>query len=178
MSKRWYVVHAYSNYEKQVKAMLEERIRLHELEDSFGDILVPTEEVIENRDGKQRRSERKFFPGYVFVEMEMNDETWHMVNQTPRVLGFIGGTPEKPAPIPKHEAEAILRRIDDSSEAPRPKTLFEPGETVRIIDGPFADFDGVVEEIDYEKSKLKIAVLILGRSTAVELDFGQVEKTS
>src|SRR5699024_2024071 len=178
MSKRWYVVHAYSGFDKQVKAILEERVRLHELQDFFGDILVPTEEVIENRSGKQRRSERKFFPGYVFVEMEMNDETWHMVNQTPRVLGFIGGTPERPAPIPRHEAEAILRRIDDSSEAPRPKTLFEPGETVRIIDGPFADFDGVVEEIDYEKSKLKIAVLILGRSTAVELDFGQVEKTS
>src|SRR5699024_4604207 len=158
--------------------MHEERVGMTALRDFFGAIWAPTEEVNETTSAKQGRAERTFFPGYVIVESYMKEDTWHRMTQTPRVLGFIGGTPERPAPIPRHEAEAILRRIDDSSEAPRPKTLFEPGETVRIIDGPFADFDGVVEEIDYEKSKLKIAVLILGRSTAVELDFGQVEKTS
>src|SRR5690625_3302748 len=176
MSKRWYVVHAYSGFEKQVKLLLEERIRLHVLEDSFGDILVPAEEVVETKGGKQRRSELKFFPGYVFVQMEMNNTTWHLVNETPRVLGFIGGTREKPAPLAPKEAEAILRRIDASSEKPQPKTQFEPGETVRVIDGPFADFDGVVEVIDYEKSRIQVAVIIFGRSTPVDLEFGQVEK--
>ncbi|MEP3562814.1 MAG: transcription termination/antitermination protein NusG, partial [Marinobacter sp.] len=142
----------------------------------FGDILVPTEEVVEMRDGKKRKSERKFYPGYVLVQMELDDESWHLVKDTPRVLGFIGGTKEKPAPITEREAEAILRRVESGADKPKPKTLFEPGEVVRVIEGPFADFNGVVEEVDYDKSRVKVAVLIFGRSTPVELEFGQVEK--
>ncbi|WP_369600932.1 transcription termination/antitermination protein NusG [Hahella sp. SMD15-11] len=176
MSKRWYVVQAYSGYEKQVMRALKERIALHGMEEYFGDILVPTEEVIEMRDGKKRKSERKFYPGYVLVQMDMNDQTWHLVKSTPRVLGFIGGTADKPAPISEKEAQAILQRVESGAEKPRPKTLFEPGETVRVTDGPFADFNGVVEEVDYEKSRVKVAVLIFGRATPVELEFGQVEK--
>jgi len=176
MSKRWYVVHAYSGYEKRVMNSLKEQMALKDLEDQFGEILVPTEEVVEMRDGKKRRSERKFYPGYVLVQMEMNDETWHLVKSTSRVLGFIGGTKDKPAPITEKEALAILQRVETGAEKPKPKTLFEPGEIVRVIDGPFADFNGVVEEVDYEKSRVKVAVLIFGRSTPVELAFSQVEK--
>jgi transcriptional antiterminator NusG len=176
MSKRWYVVHAYSGYEKKVALALKERIELHGMQEKFGDVLVPTEEVVEMRGGQKRRSERKFFPGYVLVEMELGDDTWHLVKETPRVMGFIGGKADKPAPITKAEADTILQRVE-SGEAPRPKTLFEPGEMVRVVDGPFNDFNGVVEEVNYEKSKLHVAVLIFGRSTPVELDFGQVEKT-
>ncbi|ANF59388.1 transcription termination/antitermination protein NusG [Halotalea alkalilenta] len=176
MAKRWYVVHAYSGFEKQVMRSLKDRIKLHEVEDLFGEILVPVEEVVEMRDGKRRKSERKFYPGYVLVEMEMNDTTWHLVNETPRVMGFIGGTPEKPAAITQREADAILRRVQDGSEKPRPKTVFEAGETVRVVDGPFADFNGVVEEVNYEKSRLQVSVLIFGRSTPVELEFSQVVK--
>ena len=175
MSKRWYVVHAYSGYEKKVANMLKERIELHKMQEKFGDVLVPTEEVVEMRGGQKRRSERKFFPGYVLVEMELGDDTWHLVKETPRVLGFIGGKADKPAPITEAEANTILQRVE-SGEAPKPKTLFEPGEMVRVVDGPFNDFNGVVEEVNYEKSKLLVAVLIFGRSTPVELDFGQVEK--
>ena len=176
MAKRWYVVHAYSGYEKQVMRSLLERVDRYELDDLFGDILVPTEEVVEMRAGKKRRSERKFYPGYVLVNMEMNDETWHMVKETPRVMGFIGGTADRPAPITEKEAAAILDRVESGAEAPKPKTLFEPGEMVRVIDGPFADFNGTVEEVNYEKSRLQVAVLIFGRSTPAELEFGQVEK--
>lgn len=176
MSKRWYVVHAYSGFEKQVMRSLIERVKLYGMEDQFGEILVPTEEVVEMRDGKRRKSERKFYPGYVLVEMEMNDQSWHLVNETPRVMGFIGGTPEKPAPITKKEADAILRRVESGVDKPRPKTLFEPGEVVRVVDGPFADFNGVVEEVNYEKSRLQVSVLIFGRATPVELEFAQVEK--
>ncbi|WP_106475525.1 transcription termination/antitermination protein NusG [Phytohalomonas tamaricis] len=176
MAKRWYVVHAYSGFEKQVMRSLKERVKLYEIEDEFGEILVPTEEVVEMREGKRRKSERKFYPGYVLVEMEMNDRTWHIVNETPRVMGFIGGTPEKPAPITQREAEAILHRVQDGSDKPRPKTMFDAGETVRVIDGPFADFNGVVEEVNYEKNRLQVSVLIFGRSTPVELEFSQVEK--
>jgi transcriptional antiterminator NusG len=176
MAKRWYVVHAYSGYEKQVMRALHERIERFEMQDVFGDVLVPTEEVIEMRAGKKRRSERKFYPGYVLVNMELNDDTWHMVKETPRVLGFIGGTADKPAPITEREANAILERVETGAEAPRPKTIFEPGEMVRVVDGPFADFNGVVEEVNYEKSRLQVAVLIFGRSTPVELGFIQVEK--
>ena len=176
MSKRWYVVHAYSGYEKKVAIALKERIELQKMEDKFGEVLVPTEEVVEMRAGQKRRSERKFFPGYVLVEMELCDESWHLVKETPRVMGFIGGKADKPAPITEAEANTILQRIE-SGEAPKPKTLFEPGEMVRVVDGPFNDFNGVVEEVNYEKSKLHVAVLIFGRSTPVELDFGQVEKT-
>jgi len=173
---RWYVVHAYSNFEHKVSESLGERIRMKGLEDKFGEILVPTEEVVEMRDGQRRRSERKFFPGYVLVQMEMNEDTWHLVRETPKVLGFIGGTPEKPAPITDREASAILRRVEEGAEKPRPKVLFEPGEVVRVVEGPFNDFNGVVESVNYEKSRLQVAVQILGRSTPVELDFGQVEK--
>jgi transcription termination/antitermination protein NusG len=153
---RWYVVHAYSNFEHKVSESLKERIRLHGLEDKFGEILVPTEEVVEMRDGQRRKSERKFFPGYVLVQMEMNEDTWHLVRETQKVLGFIGGTPEKPAPITEREANAILRRVE--------------------TDGPFNDFNGVVESVNYEKSRMQVAVQILGRSTPVELEFSQVEK--
>jgi transcriptional antiterminator NusG len=176
MALRWYVIHAYSNYENQVKKNLEERIKRTGLEDFFGKILVPTEEVVEMRQGQQRKSERKFFPGYVLVQMELNNETWHLVKEVPRVLGFIGGTPERPAPITEMEAEAILNRVEAGVNKPRPKILFEVGEVVRVIEGPFKDFNGVVEEVNYEKSKLRVSVLIFGRSTPVELDFGQVEK--
>jgi transcriptional antiterminator NusG len=173
---RWYVVHAYSGFESQVKRSLEERIKRFGMEDKFGDILVPTEEVVEMREGQKRRSERKFFPGYVLVHMEMNDDTWHLVKDTPKVMGFIGGTSDKPAPITDKEADSILDRVQEGTEKPRPKVLFEPGEVVRVIDGPFNDFNGVVEEVNYEKNRLRVAVLIFGRSTPVELEFGQVEK--
>jgi transcriptional antiterminator NusG len=176
MAKRWYVVHAYSGYEKRVAAALKERIELAAIQDQFGDILVPTEEVVEMRGGQKRKSERKFFPGYVLVQMELTDESWHLVKETPRVMGFIGGKADKPAPITEKEANAILQRVDDSVDKPKPKTIFEPGEMVRVIDGPFNDFNGVVEEVNYEKSRLHVAVLIFGRSTPVELEFGQVEK--
>lgn len=176
MSKAWYVVHAYSGYEKHVMRSLQEQIALKGLEDKFGDILVPTEEVVEMRDGKKRKSERKFYPGYVLVQMDMDDESWHLVKSTPRVMGFIGGTAERPVPISDREAQAILQKIETGAETPRPKTLFEAGEVVRVIDGPFADFNGVVEEVDYDKSRVKVAVLIFGRSTPVDLEFSQVEK--
>lgn len=176
-TKRWYVVHAYSGYEKKVATSLKERIDRLGMQDQFGDIMVPTEEVVEMRSGQKRKSERKFFPGYVLVQMVLNDETWHLVKETPRVMGFIGGKADQPAPITEKEAQAILQRVDDSVEQPKPKTMFEPGEMVRVIDGPFNDFNGVVEEVNYEKSKLRVAVLIFGRSTPVELDFGQVEKS-
>ena len=176
MSLRWYVVHAYSGFENQVKRSLEERIARSGLQDKFGEILVPTEEVVEMREGQKRKSERKFFPGYVLVKMEMDDETWHLVKEAPKVMGFIGGTSDRPAPITDKEAEQILQRIQEGVEKPRPKVLFEPGEVVRVTDGPFNDFNGVVEEVNYEKSRLRVAVLIFGRSTPVELEFGQVEK--
>ena len=176
MAMRWYVVHAYSGFEAQVKRSLEERIKRYDMESMFGEILVPTEEVVEMRGGQQRKSERKFFPGYVLVHMEMTDETWHLVKDVPKVMGFIGGTGDKPAPISDREADAILQRVQEGVEKPRPKVLFEPGEVVRVIDGPFNDFNGVVEDVDYEKSRLKVSVLIFGRSTPVDLEFGQVEK--
>jgi len=176
MPQRWYVVHAYSGFEQHVKRALEERIKLQGQEDKFGEILVPTEEVVEMRDGQKRRSDRKFFPGYVLVHMELNDDTWHLVKDTPRVMGFIGGTSDKPAPITDKEAEAILNRVQEGAERPRPKVLFEPGEVVRINDGPFNDFNGVVEEVDYDKNRLRVEVSIFGRSTPVDLEFSQVEK--
>ncbi len=176
MAKRWYIVHAYSNFEHKVKEGLKERVKLHGLEDKFGDILVPTEEVVEMKEGQKRRSERKFFPGYVLVQMEMDDETWHLVKEVPKVLGFIGGSSDRPAPITEREANTILQRVQEGVDKPRPKVLFEPGEVVRVIDGPFNDFNGVVEQVNYEKSRLQVAVQILGRSTPVELEFGQVEK--
>ena len=184
-SKRWYVVHAYSGFEKSVAQALRERIARHEMEDRFGDVLVPTEEVVEMRSGQKRRSERKFFPGYVLVQIathsengvpRMDNESWHLVKETPKVMGFIGGTADRPLPISDKEADTILQRVQDGAEKPRPKVLFEAGQMVRVIDGPFNDFNGVVEEVNYEKSRLRVAVLIFGRSTPVELEFGQVEK--
>jgi len=173
---KWYVIHAYSGFEQQVMRTLKDRIQRAGMEDKFGEILVPTEEVVEMRDGKKRKSERKFFPGYVLVQMEMDDATWHLVKESPRVLGFIGGTTDKPAPISDDEANSILQRVEAGVDKPRPKILFEPGEVVRVTDGPFTDFNGVVEEVNYEKSRLRVSVLIFGRSTPVELEFGQVEK--
>jgi transcriptional antiterminator NusG len=177
MALRWYVVHAYSGFENQVKRSLLERIERFGMQDRFGEILVPMEEVVEMREGQKRRSERKFFPGYVLVQMDMNEETWHLVKECPKVLGFIGGTSDKPAPISDREAEAILQRIQEGVDKPRPKVLFEPGEVVRVVDGPFNDFNGVVEEVNYEKNRLLVAVQIFGRSTPVELEFSQVDKS-
>ena len=176
MSKQWYVVHAYSNFEAKVKASIQEHVKLAGLEDNFGEILIPTEEVVEIRGGTKRRSERKFFPGYVLVEMEMTDETWHLIKDVPKVMGFIGGTKDKPAPITEKEAMAIIGAIKEGVEKPKPKILYQPGEVVRVVEGPFNDFNGVVEEVDYDRNRLKVAVLIFGRSTPVELEFGQVEK--
>jgi transcriptional antiterminator NusG len=173
---RWYVVHAYSGYEKRVANSLKEQVDLHSMQDQFGEILVPTESVVEMRDGKKRKSERKFYPGYVLVEMEMNDDTWHLVKDTPRVMGFIGGTAEKPAPLTSREADAILQRVKEGADKPTQKTIYEPGEVVRVIDGPFADFNGTVEKVNYEKSRLQVSVSIFGRATPVELEFVQVEK--
>jgi transcriptional antiterminator NusG len=173
---RWYVVHAYSNFEHKVAEALKERVKSRSVEEKFGEILVPTEEVVEIREGQKRKSDRKFFPGYVLVQMEMDEDTWHLVKEVPKVLGFIGGTPDRPAPITDKEAMAILRRVEEGVEKPRPKVLFEPGEVVRVIHGPFNDFNGVVESVNYEKNRLQVAVQILGRSTPVELDFSQVEK--
>ena len=168
MALRWYVVHAYSNFEHRVSESLKDRIKRDGLEDKFGEILVPTEEVVEMRDGQKRKSERKFYPGYVLVQMEMDETTWHLVRDVPKVLGFIGGTSDKPAPISEKEANQILRRVEEGVDKPRPK--------VRVTHGPFNDFNGVVENVNYEKSRLQVAVQILGRSTPVELDFSQVEK--
>lgn len=176
MTQRWYVIHAYSGFEGQVKRSLEERIKRAGMEELFGPVLVPTEEVVEMRGGQQRKSERKFFPGYVLVKMDLTNDTWHLVKSVPKVMGFIGGTGDKPAPIPDKQAEAILHRVQEGMEKPRPKVLYEPGEVVRVVDGPFADFDGVVEEVDYEKNRLKVSVLIFGRATPVDLEFGQIEK--
>ena len=177
MALRWYVVHAYSGFENQVKRYLHERIERLGMQDKFGEILVPMEEVVEMREGQKKRSERKFFPGYVLVQMDMDDDSWHLVKDVPKVLGFIGGTTDKPAPIPDREANAILQRIQDGVDKPRPKVLFEPGEVVRVTDGPFNDFNGIVEEVNYEKSRMLVAVQIFGRPTPVELEFGQVEKS-
>lgn len=173
----WYVVHAYSGFEQSVKRSLVDRIHRAGMEEQFGRILVPTEEVVEMRSGQKRKTERKFFPGYVLVEMEMNDATWHLVKDVPKVMGFIGGTSDRPAPITQREADAILQRVQESADKPKPKVLFEPGEMVRVTDGPFNDFNGVVEEVNYDKSRLRVAVLIFGRSTPVELEFHQVEKS-
>ncbi|AIU65901.1 transcription antiterminator NusG [Vibrio coralliilyticus] len=174
--KRWYVVQAFSGFEGRVAQSLREHIKMHSMEELFGEVLVPTEEVVEMRAGQRRKSERKFFPGYVLVQMIMNDESWHLVRSVPRVMGFIGGTSDRPAPITDKEADAILNRLEKASESPRPRTMYEAGEVVRVTDGPFADFNGTVEEVDYEKSRLKVSVSIFGRATPVELEFGQVEK--
>ena len=173
----WFVVQAYSGYEQKVKSAMEERINLANLANSFGEILVPTEQVVELKSGEQKKTERKFFPGYILVQMDLNDDTWQLVKQTPRVSGFVGGTRAKPKPISDEEVNNIINRIEIGEEAPRPKTMFEPGEMVRVCDGPFNDFNGVVEEVDYERNSVTVSVQILGRSTSVELNFVQIEKT-
>ncbi len=173
---KWYVVQAYSQYEMRVKQLITERIERAGLEEFFGQILIPTEEVSEVREGKRRTSERKFFPGYVLVEMEMNDETWHLVKDTQNVSGFIGGTSDKPFPLTQKEVDAIMQRMEDGVASPKPRTLYEVGEEIRIIDGPFSDFNATVEKVNYEKSRLKVSVEIFGRATPVELEFYQVEK--
>jgi transcriptional antiterminator NusG len=176
MAMRWYVVHAYSGFEKSVQRALTERIERSGLKDQFGQILVPVEEVVEMKAGQKNISERKFFPGYILVQMEMSDDTWHLIKSTPKVTGFVGGTATKPTPISDKEVQNILDQIREGVEKPKPKVLFEVGEAVRVKEGPFTDFHGNVEEVNYDKSKLRVAVLIFGRSTPVELDFGQVEK--
>jgi len=177
MEKRWYVVHAYSGFEKQVARSLQDHIRNAGMEDKFGEILVPTEEIVEMKGGQKRTTQRKFFPGYVLVKMEMNDDTWHLVKGVPKVTGFIGGSGNKPAPITEKEAQAILQQVQEGVEKPKPKFTFSAGEQVRVVDGPFADFNGTVEDVNFDKSKLRVSVSIFGRMTPVELDFSQVEKT-
>lgn len=176
-SKQWYVVHAYSGYENFVMREIKSRAEQQGMQDKIGEVVVPAEEVVEMRAGQKRKSTRKFYPGYVLVNMIMDDKTWHMIRKIHRVLGFIGGTGQTPIPISDKEARDILQRIEDGVTKPRPKIIFEPGEMVRVKEGPFVDFNGVVEEVNYEKSRLRVAVLIFGRSTPVELEFSQVEKT-
>ncbi|WP_211460614.1 transcription termination/antitermination protein NusG [Collimonas silvisoli] len=174
--KRWYVVHAYSGMEKSVQRALTERIDRAGMQEQFGQILVPTEEVIEVKNGQKAVTERRFFPGYVLVEMEMTDETWHLVKNTNKVTGFIGGKSNKPTPIPQHEVDKIMQQMQDGIEKPRPKVLYEVGELVRIKEGAFTDFNGNVEEVNYEKSRVRVTVTIFGRATPVELEFDKVEK--
>ena len=176
MGMRWYAVQAFSGFEKSVKAGIEERISRNEMAHFFGDILVPVEEVVEMKAGVKKISERKLYPGYVLVQMEMNDDSWHLVKSTPRVTAFIGGSAQKPTPIKDKEVEIILQRMDDSKSNPTQKMHFEKGEAVRVIDGPFKDFSGTVEDVNYEKSKLRVSVVIFGRATPVELEFTQVER--
>ena len=173
---RWYVVQAFSGYEKKVMKSLEEHVERAGKQEAFGRILVPTEEVVEMKGGQKRTSERKFFPGYVLVQMEMTDETWHLVKGVPRVAGFIGGVDNRPVPITDKEANEIIQQVSDSADQPKMKFTFAPGEIVRIVEGPFQDFNGTVEDANFEKAKLKVSVTIFGRSTPVELDFTQVEK--
>ena len=173
---QWFVVQAYSGFEKHVQESLREYIRRAGMEDQFGDIEVPTEQVVELRNGQKRTSERKFFPGYVLVNMIMSDEAWHLVKSVPKVSGFVGGSGSQPVPITDQEAQAILQQVQEGAEHPRPKYTFAPGEVVRVIDGPFKEFSGTVEDVNFEKSKIKVSVSIFGRSTPVELSFSQVEK--
>lgn len=176
MAMSWYVVHTYSQFEKSVSRALAERIQREGMQDKFGQILVPVEEVVELKSGQKSISERKFFPGYVLVEMEMTDESWHLVKNTPKVTGFLGGSAMRPTPITEKEVQNIMRQMQAGVEKPRPKILFEVGEAVRVKEGPFTDFTGMVEEVNYDKNKIRVAVTIFGRATPVELDFGQVEK--
>ena len=178
MKQRWYVIQTFSNFENQVAERIKNMIAEDDsLRSKFGEIIVPTEEVVEMRGGQKRRSERKYFPGYVLVQMDCDDAVWHMVRNVPKVLGFIGGTSDRPVPLTEKEVNRILQRMEDGENKPRPKVLFEPGEVIRVTDGPFADFNGVVEDVNYEKSRLRVSVSIFGRSTPVELEFSQVEKS-
>lgn len=176
MEMHWYAVQVFSSMEKSVKAALEERISRSEIQDHFGEILVPIEEVVEMKSGVKKISERRLYPGYVLVQMAMTDASWHLIKSTPRVTAFIGGSAQKPTPIKDKEVEIILQRMDDSKSNPTQKMTFEKGESVRVIDGPFKDFSGNIEEVNYEKSKVRVSVSIFGRATPVELDFSQVNK--
>jgi transcriptional antiterminator NusG len=175
-NKRWYVVHAYSGMEKAVERNLRERIDRSGLQDKFGRILVPMEEVVELKNGKKSVTERRFFPGYVLVEMEMADETWHLVKHTSKVTGFVGGAKNRPAPISEAEVMKIVHQMQEGVEKPRPKVEWSVGELVRVKEGPFTDFNGAIEDVNYDKSKVRVSVTIFGRATPVELDFSQVEK--
>ena len=173
----WYVIQAYSGYEQKVKAALEERIALNGLSEKFGEILIPTEQIVELKSGEKKTTERKFFPGYILIHMNFVDDSWLLVQSTPRVSGFIGGTRDKPLPISEEDVNNIINRIEVGEDAPAPKTIYEPGEVIRVCDGPFNDFNGVVENVDYERNIVKVSVQILGRATPVELEFLQIEKT-
>ena len=173
---KWYVLQAYSGYENKVKQTLEDTIKREGLEKSFGEILVPTEEVLEIKEGQKKRTERKYFPGYVMIKMEMNDSTWHLVKSSPKVLGFVGNTGDKPIPLPANEAANLIQSMQKDADQPKPKVMFEPGEVIRITDGPFNDFNGVVEKVDFEKNRLKVSVLVFGKPTPIELSLTQVEK--
>jgi transcriptional antiterminator NusG len=175
LALKWYIVHVYSGFENKVKASLEERIAASPNPDKFGEVLVPTEEVVELVKGKRRTSARKFYPGYILVRMSLDDETWHIVNDTAKVTGFLGGR-DKPAPLTDEEAERIINRMEAGKDKPQPKYSFAEGDDVRVIDGPFTNFNGTVEEVNQEKGKIKVLVSIFGRSTPVELDFVQVTK--
>lgn len=174
---RWYIVHAYSGMEKAVERNITERIQRSGMQEKFGRILVPTEEVVEMKNGQRKTTERRLFPGYVFVEMVMDDDTWHLVKHTSKVTGFVGGAKNRPAPISEEEVRKIVSQMQEGTDKPRHKIEFMPGELVRVKEGPFTDFNGSVEEVNYEKSRLRVSVMIFGRSTPVELEFAQVEKT-
>lgn len=174
--KKWYIIHTYSGQESKVKISLQDKIKQKNLHDFFGKILIPTEDIVEIKLGKKRKSQRKIFPGYLLLEMIITDESWHLVQSVSQVFGFIGGKFGKPLPINDNEIEIILKQITDSTQKPRPKVLFEPGEIIRVINGPFSDFNGTVEEVNYDKNRLCVGVLIFGRSTPIDLDFSQVEK--
>ena len=176
MASRWYVIHVYSGFEKKVAQAIREQAEQKALAERFEEILVPTEEVVELKGGKKSVTERRFFPGYVLVEMVMDDDSWHLVKSTPKVTGFLGGTANRPSPLPQKEVDEILMRMQEGYEKPRPKVLFEVGEMVRVKDGPFTDFNGNVEEVNYDKNRIRVSVTIFGRSTPVDLEFGQVEK--
>ncbi len=175
MAKQWYVVHTYSGYEQKAKAALEERVRALGRSEQFGDVLVPAEKIVELVKGRKKTSSRMFFPGYILVQMELNDETWHIVKSTPKVTGFVGGA-TKPDPIPEEEVREITDQMAEGAARPKPKILFDVGESVKVIDGPFSDFNGTVEEVKGDKGKVRVLISIFGRATPVELDFIQVEK--
>jgi transcriptional antiterminator NusG len=176
MAKEWYIVHTYSGFEKKVAESLRQRVQAYGLQDQIGEVLIPTEDVVEMKGGKKVVSPKRFFPGYVLVQMEMNDNTWHVVKNTPKVTGFVGAG-QKPAPLTQEEVDQVIHQVTVAAEKPKPKYVFEPGETVRIIDGPFSNFSGLVDEVNLDRNTLKVMVTIFGRSTPVELDFLQVEKT-
>ncbi|RUM83419.1 MAG: transcription termination/antitermination protein NusG [Candidatus Thioglobus sp.] len=177
MAKRWYVLHARSGYEAKVKTAIEESVVREGLEDLVSDVMIPTEQVVELKDGQKKMAERKFFPGYMLVNMELTEPSWLLVKNTNNVIGFIGGSSGKPSPITQREVDKIMARVQEGADKPKPKVAYQPGEEILVIDGPFNEFNGTIEAVDYEKNTLKVEVLIFGRTTPVELEFSQVEKT-